>query len=374
MMGIPMRAPSQASSQQQQQVPPMIPPNVALPDLTGIEALMAAGIRSSSDAAAQAALHWACKSGDADTVSRLLNDAQTRADPSFADSLSLRLAAAHGHTHVVDMIAQSGRVTGVAVAQSIVLASEYGQTDTVAHLLSLEVVQWHARNHARNAMKVAASNGHVEVLALLANDPNSVYGPAERDAAFVAAARNGCVEVVKYMLSSMGGSVDAEVDDDAALLGATERGQAGVVKVLLSYFKNNVRDGKRAFVTHNVAFGYACEKGFPDIIMLFLNRDLFVRCSFQHLCLALKNGHEEAVDLILTSGRMEILRQHIDFLLESGSNALAARKGITLVTKNAKRGDDGEVFSALETRKIESMLAILRRYRSRFPSGDCSIQ
>ncbi|KAJ3240181.1 hypothetical protein HDU77_011171, partial [Chytriomyces hyalinus] len=188
---------------------------------------------------------------------------------------------------------------------------------------------------------------------LFANDPNSVYGPAARDAAFVAAARNGCVDVVKYMLSSMAGSVGAEVDDDAALLGATERGQAAVVKVLLSFFKNIVRDGKRAFVTHNVAFGYACERGFPDIIMLFLNRDLFVRCSFQHLCLALKNGHEEAVDLILSSGRMEILRQHIDFLLESGSNALAARKGITLVTKNAKRGDDGEVFSALETRKIE---------------------
>jgi len=161
-----------------------------------------------------------------------------------ADLPTLFFASKNGHTDIVKLLLQLGRVdvnqaknTG---ATPLFVASQEGHTEVVRLLILAEGIDVNkATNTGATPLIVASENNHAEVVRLLlqAQDARGIDVNRASKKGFTPlyfASQNGHTEVVRLLLQALGIKVNQAKNDGATpLFIASQKGHTEVVKLLL---------------------------------------------------------------------------------------------------------------------------------------------
>src|SRR6185369_8547242 len=194
-----------------------------------------------------------------------------------------------------------------------------------AVLGSLQVVkfateQGDAYAHAKSALCFAAKNGHINVVKYLIEKCNVNIHVSE-DVALRISAKNGHLSVVKYLIDS---GADIHADNDAALRGAAENGYLHVIKYLLKHGANiHARDDS--------ALCISIIKGHTDIVKYLIDKGANIYASEDRaLNLSIEYRHLDIVKCLVEHGAdinyalySSIIKGYLDiikYLIEKGAD------------------------------------------------------
>ncbi|KAJ3316394.1 hypothetical protein HDU76_001838 [Blyttiomyces sp. JEL0837] len=208
-----------------------------------------------------------------------------------------------GYVRIVNVLLDYGKdvidFDADKVHYAIGQACENGYIDVIKLLLSIPSPGIDFNFENQYPIRVAASNGHAEVVSALLNTctiARNVNPAAQDNQAFIVACQNNHLDVVK-ILSKME-TVDVAARDNLALRMATQQGNFQVLKYLLTL------PDVDPTVQENTSFIIACGKGHFDIVKLLAVQP-GVDPSVQD-CLAVRvaavNGHLEVVEFLVTLG------------------------------------------------------------------------
>lgn len=179
-------------------------------------------------------------------IVKLLLEAEN-VDQTVNRNNAIKKAAANGHVGTVRILLldKNGRYKGLPYATALYEAAKHNQLQVIRSLLSIPNAT------AYNSVGEAAKLGYLEAVKLLV--PYSKQN--ELDIAFDRAAKNGQLEVVKYLVNN--NIVDPSVFNNIALERASSAGQVAVVDFLLKDKRvdpeNDIMPLRRAIANEHVA-------------------------------------------------------------------------------------------------------------------------
>tara|TARA_A100001015_G_scaffold37289_1_gene41066 strand:+ start:433 stop:1803 length:1371 start_codon:yes stop_codon:yes gene_type:complete len=183
-------------------------------------------------------LYHVAKSGDMTLLSLLKYYKLIHTDDARADNnRAFRVAALNGHVEVLRF-----------------LKDEFGLTDD------------NARFNNNWAFRVAALNGHVEVLRFLRNGFGLTLDDARADhnSALRSASENGYGEVLRFLRNGFGLTLDdARADNNQALRSAAENGHVEVLRFLKDGFGLTADDARS---WNNLALKLAAVNGHTEVL------------------------------------------------------------------------------------------------------------
>ena len=150
------------------------------------------------------------------------------------------------------------------------------------------------------ALRNAARNGHVEIVKYLITNGANVH--ANNNQALRNAALGGHLEVVKYLIEDHDANVNPE--HDHVLSGAVEYGHLDVVKYLVS-------KGANVHARDDYALCCAVEYGHLEVVK-YLVEDHGANVDDDPVRWAAYNGHVEVVKYLKTYNVSQFTKKHID--------------------------------------------------------------
>jgi hypothetical protein len=280
----------------------------------------------SQDVAIGAALLDACRNGRCDIVALLTVDA--RFDSSVDGDEAFRVACVNGHVEVVSMLLGELQLSIPikVMMDALDLAATAGHCDVVAVLVQDPRVNPGLCQSF--ALEQYCHAGDVKRASELLGDPELDGGLP--GAILAAASRNGRTAIVQLLLADS--RVDPSVDEDDAIKLASARGHDSVVKLLLAdprvdpaadsseAIRNASFNGHASVVEllladprvdpaadSNMAMRYAIFKDHSSVVKLLL-ADPRVDPSANHneaIRNASAGGHASVVELLLTDSRID---------------------------------------------------------------------
>lgn len=180
-------------------------------------------------------------------------------------------------------------------------ASKEGFVDIVKLLLKDEDVASHAGDQHDRALRAACQNGHLEIVNLLLACPSVNPATFDNDA-IVMAASFGHVDVVDRLLTDPMGRVDPAARQNLAIVGAAGNGHYAATERLLRDPRVNPSN---VWSPMHSPIEMACLKGYTAIVELLLKHPKVVPIGIYHYGLpnAAKNGHEGVVRALLKDPR-----------------------------------------------------------------------
>ncbi|CEO97771.1 hypothetical protein PBRA_005885 [Plasmodiophora brassicae] len=173
-----------------------------------------------------AALCWSASNGHTRIVRLLVEDG--RVPVNSRDGAPLIRAAENGHLETCKVLLEAGADPGLRESESLIFAVKYGHVDVVVLLAEHEAVDASAQNC--KALMTAASQGNLRILEALASRNDTGIRSRGSKALAIAASR-GSVGIVDYLLRNA--DVDPCDGDGLALSWATLEEHAPVVHRLV---------------------------------------------------------------------------------------------------------------------------------------------
>jgi ankyrin repeat protein len=215
---------------------------------------------------------------------------------------AFRLAASHGHLHIVKFILQldDGRLSKEAYNYALHLSAENGHESIVEFLLSLNDPDI----NTSIALQWAASQGHFNLVCLLLQDERTDPFANENEA-LLKAAKHGHVDIVSLLIQMGSNNMSRECLYKATLQ-AIEHGHLNVVQYLVSLYTWSDENQHKALVL-------AASSG-HDTLFIYL-ASLFPPCN-ETLASAFEQatlqGHTRVVEYMWTTYRsmMDPSRDH----------------------------------------------------------------
>ena len=227
----------------------------------------------------------ACNENRPDEVVDLLRKPLNPELEGLAFSDSLRLAAANGNSHIVQLLLEAGTDTEIG-----------GDVHLEDDDVYFEPAEW------RTALHLAAESGHSDVVKLLLGaGADKDKADDEQRTALHLAAEDGHSDVVKLLLGAGADTDKADVEQRTALHLAAENGHSDVVKLLLAGADKDATDQKGQTTLHLAAWS-----GHVEVVRLMLeagaDKDVADQNGRKALRLAASTGHSEIVKLMLEAG------------------------------------------------------------------------
>ncbi|GKZ32353.1 hypothetical protein AbraIFM66950_001691 [Aspergillus brasiliensis] len=255
------------------------------------------------------ALHYACKQGYTDMVSRLLDfcDINTL---DLQDFTPLHYAVERGHAGTVSILLRQKRLNANrnprVKGELLLLASSRGHTETV-NLLIKQGADLEARNtKSQTSLIVAAASGHTSTVKLLVEEGADVEAvDHEGDTARLYALENRHMEVVSYFLD-----IDLAKDRckiESVLLSAIEDDDPKLVRVLIDKGLNPNSRCKTGIGRDDCTIlTWAAGKGYTDLVDYLICHDVDVNlkdnAGWTPLARATKFGHDSVVSQLIKHG------------------------------------------------------------------------
>lgn len=168
----------------------------------------------------------------------------------------------------------------------------------------------HAKDEA--ALRLAARNGHIDIVKFLVAQGADIH--ADDDDALRVAAEFGQLDIVRYLVDQ---GADVHARDDFALRWAASKGHLDIVKFLVRKGADIHAEGENGDIP--CAFSRAAERGHLDIVIYLFEQGFDIR--FQKY---------EALEFAASWGRLEIVK----FLLEKGAPIEVAKENGTDAVKD----------------------------------------
>jgi ankyrin repeat protein len=202
------------------------------------------------------------KYGLVDEVKRLLNKG---IDLKPNDNYAMGLASENGHTEVIKLLLQDGRIDPSGNDNYYIrMASQNGHTDIVKLLLQDKRVD--PSDYNNSAIRGASINGHTDIVKLLLQDervdPSLIGNYAIRGASI-----NGHTDVVKLLLQDE--RVDPSDNNNYAIIRASQKGYIEIVKLLLQDGRVDPSDNSNSSIKRAL-IRMSSNNGYVDIVKLLL--------------------------------------------------------------------------------------------------------
>ena len=238
------------------------------------------------------------KYGLVDEVKRLLNKG---IDLKPNDNYAMGLASENGHTEVIKLLLQDGRIDPSGNDNYYIrMASQNGHTDIVKLLLQDKRVD--PSDYNNSAIRGASINGHTDIVKLLLQDkrvdPSLIGNYAIRGASI-----NGHTDVVKLLLQDE--RVDPSDNNNYAIIRASQKGYIEIVKLLLQDGRVDPSDNSNSSIKRAL-IRMSSNNGYVDIVKLLLQDERVDPSDNNNYTIrwASENGHTNIVKLLLQDERV----------------------------------------------------------------------
>lgn len=250
-------------------------------------------------------------------------------DPGADQSAALRLAAANGHTEVVKLLIGHIAVNAGAMRSAALRwACAGGFKDIVVILLRDPNVNPNDDSFSGGALRLAAQGSHIEVLDLLLQDKRVSAG-AGKSAALRTACQQGHAAVAARLLSlPAAAGIDPSACEFASLCEAATNGHAAIVAMLLDDGRSMDADALGRALKEASAAGHSA------VVAALLRHEAAVASVTDNslqvaLCRAAAGGHTDTVSALLGHPRCGCCRLPLQ-LLEAMEQAAAGGHCATL--------------------------------------------
>ncbi|APO93719.1 ankyrin repeat domain-containing protein [Xanthomonas vesicatoria] len=239
-------------------------------------------------------LDVAAKAGSVRAVEQLMAFCDTE------DDEALVLAAKHGHTECVKRLLKGGNPFQ-GDSQALYDAARHGHADVVFQLLLCS----DAKARDSRALIASCKEGHLEVIKHLLPFSSKIQCAQH---GFAAAAENNHVNVVDFLIEA--GLPDPEDTYTSGLNVAVAKGHEQLVRTLLWAI---VRTGRAPRDFGQEALQFAARNGHAGIVKSIL--EFAHKTAYPELALhvALENGHDEVVDVLIRRVDLSHVRDLISY-------------------------------------------------------------